>query len=247
MLLVPPHPGNYATPEPKLSDLPSSTPAKFLRQYSTHETREASVQGLSTSPVRIFSHNVFYVGVPCVPGDCGDLYVLFEGPAIFTPLNITRNATVAKVEYAAADSGRYDVHIELQQYLDVPGPEGTSTWGRIRGSPFSLMVLEPKAADAASSLLHISKVACPDLGWRTGRWLPCHEWEAGCLRGGWVWAPHSCHFNTYSPAQLLEVQEPLWIVLAGTSVQRGTFFSFVDMILGDRAANLTDSSFWKCW
>lgn len=248
LLLVPPRLGAVElNPAPRTLNLPASLPRKFVREYSTNDTYEVPVWGLSTAAVN--AKQRFYVALPCVPGNCDDLYVVFEGPAIFTPRNVTRNETTAEVEFFAADSGHYDVHLEVQRYLNVSGPTGTSTFGRIAGSPFPLTVLESAAGsvEALAPTLHIPKMACPDMGWRTGRWVACHEWETGCMRGGWVWVPHSCHFNTYSAAQLLEVQEPLWIVLAGTSVQRGTFFSFVDMILQDRAVNLTESSFWKCW
>ena len=38
---------------------------------------------------------------------------------------------------------------------------------------------------------------------------------------------------------------PLWIVWAGSSVIRGSFFSLVDIAAQERADNLTTSDYWK--
>jgi hypothetical protein len=59
--------------------------------------------------------------------------------------------------------------------------------------------------------------------------------------------PEECHFHVFLPDELYQVPAPLWIVFAGTSVQRGTFLSAVDILLRDRGANLTTFRVSSCW
>ena len=58
-----------------------------------------------------------------------------------------------------------------------------------------------------------------------------------------------CHLRIFTPDELDRLPRPLWIVFAGTSVQRGTFLSAADTLLqpGGRNANLTNDRVWRCW
>ena len=61
------------------------------------------------------------------------------------------------------------------------------------------------------------------------------ECNFGCPRDGWYYASRNCHWHIHSPREIHQMTrflpEPLWLVMIGTSVTRGSFQSLVDSLV----------------
>lgn len=92
-----------------------------------------------------------------------------------------------------------------------------------------------------------------DTFWRPGTWLSSRVASAahGVARDGWVFQPKSCVHDTFSYDDLMllaSLEEPTWILVMGTSVQRGVFLSLVDMVLAQgQKDHFGYSTLSKCW
>eukprot|EP00291_Cryptomonas_curvata_P024438 CAMPEP_0172156070 /NCGR_PEP_ID=MMETSP1050-20130122/2982_1 /TAXON_ID=233186 /ORGANISM="Cryptomonas curvata, Strain CCAP979/52" /LENGTH=461 /DNA_ID=CAMNT_0012825049 /DNA_START=215 /DNA_END=1596 /DNA_ORIENTATION=- len=185
--------------------------------------------------------------------------VLFYGISVFSPLEWVGDYNgVWKASYRVSDPGLYRVHIQSVYRAN----RTIHQFRAIQGSPFVLLV-RPKGTShlsesqvlamlPRSQTLQIGSIAypaalCSDAHTRPGRWVRCHDTPEPCVRTGWVWLPEPCHYHIFRPEEIRKSPRPLWVVFAGSSVQRGSFFSFVDFILQDRGHNLTKTQFWKCW
>lgn len=168
-----------------------------------------------------------------------DFHVILEGTAVIAPVSTVKKAQDTFVAITAYDAGIYNVHIELAFECQVPGLQAEHKITRVLEKPLHLHV-------AAANGAGFPRKQCEDFHWRHGRWLECHNTPLACVRTGWVWVANDCHIPILSPDEIIN-HAPTWIVFAGSSVERGTFLSTVDYVLGSRAANLTESDFWKCW
>jgi hypothetical protein len=214
------------------------------RSYSPFPPVKARVFGPNIDSSRMNTRGMFFV--ECLQEDCENLYILFQGPTIFSPRKITRNTTLSIVEFVALDAGNYKIHVEV--LLKRPGV-GNNTYTRVVDSPFVLTVIDGNGGHAGKQHINFPTQQCTEAKWEEGhgRWVPCQMWQSRCPRSGWSWVPEKCYYEIYSSEEIVNTAYPFWLVLAGTSVQRGTFFSIIDTLLGGKAANLTESSFWKCW
>lgn len=162
-------------------------------------------------------------------------------------------------------SGNYDVHIAWNQ-LPVQNFAWPARVRRLAHSPFRLKVVPApatpstaisplqwpgalKLADALQSPRATGN-ALPycEHARHEGRWVRCRDivgYRQGCLRGGWVWLPWSCQYRVYDYRQLALIRQPRWIVIAGTSIIRGSFLVLLDQIAAGRLhlKNVT----LKCW
>lgn len=173
-----------------------------------------------------------------------DIHVLLEGPAILAPLSVMRDGNTARVTVTAYDEGIYNVHVEV--VLHCQGERLGGDFRRVAEQPLQLKVSSAGAGSKRSG--GFPRKPCKDGRWRHGRWMECHATPLkNCMRTGWVWVPHDCYIPTLTPDAIINQAPPTWIVFAGTSVERGSFWSLLDHVLGPRAANLTDSDFWRCW
>lgn len=164
------------------------------------------------------------------------IYAVLEGPAVVAPTGITETSDGQSiVSLIAYDPGVYLLHIEA---IFSCSSANNNTIHRIRGSPFSVDV---------HGTASFPRKRCVDYRFRHGRWLECKQTPLLCARTGWVWVPRDCYSHVFSADEVINHDRHTWVVFAGTSVERGSFFSLVDHLLGDRASNLTQSDFWKCW
>ena len=77
-----------------------------------------------------------------------------------------------------------------------------------------------------------------------GRWVECAAADIvpeQCLFDGWVYLPYNCHWDLVNTIDALEISKeiadarngkPVWIVVTGSSIERGTLQVLVDMLGG---------------
>jgi hypothetical protein len=179
--------------------------------------------------------NSICISIPCVVTSCDEIYAWFKGPAIFAPIRIERMETQACLKYQAMEPGSYKLLIDLISYH-----KKTFTVKRVQVPPnySSLHVLPTK------SLSDSQLPPCTNVDWNQGRWLPCAGEEV-CPTQGLFFLPYNCYIPMVNFDKLRD--ENLWIVLTGSSVQRGTFLAIANMLLGDKMHAMIELGIWKCW
>ncbi|XP_071853234.1 uncharacterized protein [Apostichopus japonicus] len=130
---------------------------------------------------------------------------------------------------------------------------------QLPGSPFNLVVEAGDPADAmeigrtADKLPSCHAVPLTRPSWLGGKWITRNlaSKKRGVLRSGWVFQLDWCTFDVFTTddlAMAAESPSPKKIVILGSSVERGIFFSLVDVLLTkEEKYNLSDSDFAKCW
>ncbi|CAM9854708.1 unnamed protein product, partial [Ectocarpus fasciculatus] len=146
------------------------------------------------------------------------------------------------VTYESPYPGDYLVHIEdVCTDMNVVGRGNKHPRERakaIKNSPFKLTISGEVAVDVDGlPLCDAEEEDEEDTFWRMGSWISSNLASAqhGVLRDGWVFQPKNCVHDTFSYDDLMllakDVKEPTWLLILGTSVQRGVFLTLVDMVL----------------
>ncbi|PIK52625.1 hypothetical protein BSL78_10485 [Apostichopus japonicus] len=129
---------------------------------------------------------------------------------------------------------------------------------QLPGSPFRLVVYGDPVHLLDFGRLADELPSCQSLSQSTPSWLD-GEWitrkiagtKRGVLRSGWVFQPSWCSLDIFTTEDLKLAAEtpPLkTIAILGSSIDRGIFFSLLDLLLAnDEKYKLTDSDFSKCW
>ncbi|CAM9817705.1 unnamed protein product [Ectocarpus fasciculatus] len=163
------------------------------------------------------------------------------------------------VTYESPYPGDYLVHIEdVCTDMNVVGRGNKHPRERakaIKNSPFKLTISGEVAVDVDGlPLCDAEEEDEEDTFWRMGSWISSNLASAqhGVLRDGWVFQPKNCVHDTFSYDDLMllakDVKEPTWLLILGTSVQRGVFLTLVDMVLAQgQKSDFATSSIQKCW
>lgn len=163
--------------------------------------------------------------------------------------------------YESPYPGDYLVHIQdVCTDMSVVGRGKKRPWERAKAivdSPFKLTISGEIAVDVDD--LPLCDAEHPqedeeDTFWRTGSWISSKFASAkhGVLRDGWVFQPKTCVHDTFSYDDLMllatGLKEPTWLLILGTSVQRGVFLTLVDMVLAQgQKSDFATSAIQKCW
>eukprot|EP01012_Entosiphon_sulcatum_P044755 TRINITY_DN5956_c0_g1_i2.p1 TRINITY_DN5956_c0_g1~~TRINITY_DN5956_c0_g1_i2.p1 ORF type:complete len:612 (-),score=71.56 TRINITY_DN5956_c0_g1_i2:2412-4247(-) len=185
-----------------------------------------------------------------------DIYVWFYGPSMFAGdiwlHDVSRG--VIRVEFRAMEPGPYVVRFVQWHNSKSAAKSGEFCIRQFSPLTRNLVVLPPKGEDS-DYVPPWPRKQCNDLvpspEPRTGRWLRCEdimlhytEHYTGCPRMGWLWLPHDCHYQFFSPRALLAQTLPTWIVVFSSSLLRSIFWYFMDTLGGHRRINKVT---WKCW
>ena len=180
-----------------------------------------------------------------------DIYVTLTGPSHFSADVVYVGQGRYLATYEPLDAGKYELRVEIfRRSLPKQLNYEYDYWQPLGASPYTILVHPVESsggADTVPSKILVHPGECHDVDERIGRWVRCQDIGEPCIRSGWIWLPRDCHYRHFSREDLVQIPEPTWIVFVGTSVQRGTFLAGVDYILGERAANLSTSTMWKCW
>ena len=125
----------------------------------------------------------------------------------------------------------------------------------IAGSPFSLTITGAPTIDVDKLPLcgTDEQEDMMESFWRPGTWLSSRLASAthGVIRNGWVFQPKTCVYDTFTYEDLVllaSLREETWILVLGSSVQRGVFLTLVDMALEQgQKDDLSQSVLQKCW
>lgn len=125
----------------------------------------------------------------------------------------------------------------------------------IADSPFSLTITGTPTLDVDKLPLcgTDEQEDISETFWRPGTWLSSRlaSTTNGVIRNGWVFQPKTCVYDTFTYEDLIllaSLHEETWILVLGSSVQRGVFLSLVDMALAQgQKEDLAGSVLQKCW
>ena len=204
--------------------------------YKSHPTEDVVLGGVITSVIVGETHTIWLN----VSNSNIFVYAHFASSRrIVVQTNTYYEQGKVRLEYTLPEVGYYRLIIFL---IDSESYEKSV----VQGSPFLLYAKAQRAKSLFSNRnRNPTKPYCTNLSWLPGSYQI--QIESSKTAFGYVWEPDDCHVHYFNPVQLPRLSEKVWIVVTGSSVQRGTFFALLDAILKDKASNLTNSEFWKCW
>ena len=169
-----------------------------------------------------------------------------------------RNSTRFSGFVQLQDPGIYEVHALVVDVLI----QKTFNLTQAGGSPGVLRAARSNQEINRSSQRWAEKRRCQlGVDQVKGRWMQipkASECNFGCARDRWYYVSTNCHWHIHSPREIHEMTrflpEPLWLVMIGTSVTRGSFQSLVDSLVPE-AWELTagvknipgEGTSVKCW
>eukprot|EP00613_Pedinella_sp_CCMP2098_P013299 CAMPEP_0171762810 /NCGR_PEP_ID=MMETSP0991-20121206/48880_1 /TAXON_ID=483369 /ORGANISM="non described non described, Strain CCMP2098" /LENGTH=334 /DNA_ID=CAMNT_0012366349 /DNA_START=123 /DNA_END=1124 /DNA_ORIENTATION=- len=188
--------------------------------------------------------------------------IIFSAPAI--PDKHCVSGELA-VNFKVQDPGAYSLTlVSADKKTTSEGAHGTEARILpIPGGPWKLWVRNPtdNFADKnpPAQKFHLPKQICTTVDQPTGRWIKCSAASidaSNCLRDGWVFVPENCRHEVSHPGAILrrarkvkpDIKKPLWIVVLGSSIERGTLHAMVDLVGGvqydaDKSKQLRTSLF----
>ena len=185
-----------------------------------------------------------------------DAGVVFAAPAFYynttQGVNEDDEGTYKEliVRTTIADPGHYEMHLVAYQ-AEVTGPGARGTLGDVRpvpGGPWNVLVVGEDGNSHQSTQIRVPQRVCDLSDLQTsgnGRWVQCSR--AGipaeqCLEDDWVYLPVDCRYDVFTAPDALEMakgivdargdDKPIWIVLTGSSIERGTLHAMVDFLGG---------------
>jgi len=183
--------------------------------------------------------------------------IVFAAPAIPDKATAAANKGALAVTIQVADAGVYDVTLAAAgRVVKEAGAHGTeSNILPVRGGPWRLWVRSPSdtwaSKDPPAQKISLPSDVCVGADNPGGRWVRCSS--AGieperCLRDGWVFVPLNCRFEVNSPVEMLDRAaslrphpgRPLWLAVLGSSIERGTIHTLLDLVGGVRADHVSD-------
>ena len=183
-----------------------------------------------------------------------DTKAVFAVPA-FSKNEDDENNNDLIVRTAIEDPGRYRIHV-VPYHMKTLEAGAHGTVGDIRPlpeSPWLIDVLPNEQQDAADqdtvdkTSIQLPTRICDssDLEYSgKGRWVECATAnipEEQCLYDGWVYLPNNCQWDLLPHIDALNLSKeiadnrdgkPVWIVVTGSSIERGTLHALVDMLGG---------------
>lgn len=166
------------------------------------------------------------------------------------------------VRTTIADPGQYEVHIvAYTAEVTGSGARGTVGDVRpVPGGPWNLLVTDDDSytgnvvteaatnGPQATTRIQVPQRMCTLSDLKSsgnGRWVQCSK--AGipaeqCLEDDWVFLPVDCRYDIFTAPDALEMSKaivdargndkPIWIVVTGSSIERGTLHAMVDFLGG---------------
>ncbi|XP_071811537.1 uncharacterized protein [Apostichopus japonicus] len=164
-------------------------------------------------------------------------------------LNFSVDGSLMTFTYTPKVPGLYNLFVEeinANAQLQIPG------------SPFRLVVegdpvYAVQLGRNADKLPSCQTMQLTRPSWLDGEWITGNiaGLKRGVLRSGWVFQPDWCSFDIFTTKDLAmaaEMTSPKKIAVLGSSIERGIFFSLVDLLLAkEEKYNLTKSDFRECW
>ena len=149
-----------------------------------------------------------------------------------------RNSTRFSGFVQLQDPGLYEVHALVVLYNKA---QKTFNLTQAVGSPRVLQAARSNQTVNRSGQSWAEKRWCQlGVDQIKGRWMQiprASECNFGCTRDKWHYVSTNCHWHVHSPREIHEMTrllpptEPLWLVMLGSSITRGSFQSLVDSLV----------------
>jgi hypothetical protein len=166
--------------------------------------------------------------------------VIFSAPAILNFSSVTQELDV---RFTVADPGAYTLQlVSHSQTVTEEGAHGThNVILPVQGGPWHINVRDNTTRWVPTVNVQFPAKVCTEPTQGNGRWVRCESVGIhfrNCLRDGWLFVPHACRHEFASIAEVLIrsklTTKPLWLVIGGSSIERGTYHALIDLLAGVR-------------